>query len=90
MRERQVGIPIRVHYGRPFSDCQADSETGCSQIRDGEADDGSWVAKVPTISGCYALMATREEALAELGHVFDLIADEYQERGAPLGEAFHL
>ena len=29
-------------------------------------DDGSWVAEVPAISGCYALMATREEALAEL------------------------
>ena len=49
-------------------------------------DDGSWVAEVPAISGCYALMATREEALAELGHVFDMIAEEYQERGAPLPE----
>jgi predicted RNase H-like HicB family nuclease len=36
-------------------------------------DDGSWVAEVPALSGCYALMATREEALAELGHVFDMI-----------------
>ena len=27
-------------------------------------DDGSWVAEVPAIAGCYALMATREEALA--------------------------
>ena len=36
--------------------------------------------------GCYALMATREEALAELGHVFDMIAQEYQERGTPLPE----
>ena len=49
-------------------------------------DDGSWVAEVPAISGCYALMATREEALAELSHVFDMIAEEYQERGAPLPE----
>ena len=49
-------------------------------------DDGSWVAEVPAISGCYALMATREEALAELGHVFDMIAQEYQERGTPLPE----
>ena len=47
-------------------------------------DDGSWVAEVPAISGCYALMATREEALAELEHVFDMIAEEYQGRGAPL------
>jgi predicted RNase H-like HicB family nuclease len=37
-------------------------------------------------SGCYALMATREEALAELSHVFDMIAQEYQERGTPLPE----
>lgn len=49
-------------------------------------DDGSWVAEVPAVSGCYALMATREEALAELSHVFDLIAEEYQERGVPLPE----
>jgi predicted RNase H-like HicB family nuclease len=31
-------------------------------------------------------MATREEALAELGRVFDMIAQEYQERGTPLPE----
>jgi hypothetical protein len=31
-------------------------------------------------------MLTREEALAELGHVFDMIAEEYQERGAQLPE----
>ncbi len=49
-------------------------------------DDDSWVAEVPAISGCYALMATREEALAELRRVFDMIAEEYQERGAPLPE----
>ena len=28
-------------------------------------DDAAWVAEVPAISGCYALMDTREEALAE-------------------------
>ena len=49
-------------------------------------DDGSWVAEVPAISGCHALMATREEALAELSHVFDMIVDEYAERGASLPE----
>ena len=47
-------------------------------------EDGSWVAEVPAISGCYALMATREEALAELTHVFDMITEEYSERGAAL------
>jgi predicted RNase H-like HicB family nuclease len=44
------------------------------------------VAEVPAVSGCYALMATREEALAELRHVFDLIAEEYQELGVSLPE----
>lgn len=43
-------------------------------------EDGSWVAEIPAISGCYALMPTREEALAELSSVFDMIAAEYRER----------
>ena len=49
-------------------------------------DDGSWVAEVPAIAGCYALMPTREEALAELSHVFDMIAEEFLERGPQLAE----
>jgi len=43
-----------------------------------------WVAKIPAISGCHALMPTREEALVELAAVFRLIADEYRERDQPL------
>jgi predicted RNase H-like HicB family nuclease len=43
-----------------------------------------WVAEVPAISGCYALMPTREEAPAELGRVFEMIAAEYQEKGQAL------
>lgn len=35
-----------------------------------------WVAEVPAISGCYALMPTREEALAELAEVFRMISEE--------------
>lgn len=46
--------------------------------------DGSWVAEIPAISGCYALMATREEALQELSNVFQMIAEEYSEKGLPL------
>ncbi len=42
-------------------------------------DDGSWVAEIPALGGCYALMDTREAALAELQHVFDLIAQEHQD-----------
>lgn len=39
-----------------------------------------WVAEIPAIPGCYALMPTREQALAELERVFDLLAAE----GLPL------
>jgi predicted RNase H-like HicB family nuclease len=35
-----------------------------------------WVAEIPAIRGCYALMGTREEALAELERVFEMIAEE--------------
>jgi len=38
-------------------------------------EDGSWVAEIPAISGCYALMDTREAALAELANVFGMIDD---------------
>jgi predicted RNase H-like HicB family nuclease len=47
-------------------------------------DDGSWVAEIPAISGCYALMDTREAALAELTQVFQMIAEEYREKGISL------
>ena len=43
-------------------------------------EDGSWVAEVPAISGCCALMPTREEALRELSSVFQMIAEEYREK----------
>ena len=46
--------------------------------------DGSWVAEILAIAGCYALMDTREAALAELSKVFALIAEEYRERGLSL------
>ena len=47
-------------------------------------EDGSWVAEIPAIAGCYALMDNREAALKELEQVFRLIADEYAESGKPL------
>ncbi len=47
-------------------------------------EDGSWVAEVPAVSGCYALMPTREEALRELEKVFQMIAEEYREKGLSL------
>jgi predicted RNase H-like HicB family nuclease len=42
------------------------------------------VAEIPAISGCYALMPTREDALAELAKVFDMISKEYREKGLQL------
>ena len=47
-------------------------------------EDGAWVAEVPAIPGCSALMPTREEALAELTAVFNMLAEEYREKGIPL------
>lgn len=47
-------------------------------------EDGSWVAEIPAIAGCYALMTTREDALTELSRVFEMIAEEYSEKGARL------
>ena len=40
-----------------------------------------WVAEIPAIEGCYALMDTRESALAELANVFATIAEESAESG---------
>jgi predicted RNase H-like HicB family nuclease len=42
------------------------------------------VAEIPAIPGCYALMPTREEALAELAGVFEMIAEEYRDKRLPL------
>ena len=46
--------------------------------------DGAWVAEIPALPGCYALMPTRDAALAELGNVFAMISEEYREKGLPL------
>ena len=43
--------------------------------------DGSWVAEIPAIPGCYALMASRDAALTELAKVFALIEGEYRQKG---------
>jgi len=45
---------------------------------------GDWVAEVPAIAGCYALMDTREQALRELEKVFEMIREEYAESGKPM------
>lgn len=46
--------------------------------------DGWWVAQVPAIEGCHALMPTRDEALDELQLVFEMITDEFRARGEEL------
>ena len=43
-----------------------------------------WVAEVPSIPGCYALMPTREEALGEVERVFAMIVAEFAEKGLSL------
>ena len=45
---------------------------------------GGWVAEIPAIGGCYALMSTREEAVKELEKVFRMIQEEYADSGKPL------
>ncbi len=47
-------------------------------------EDSSWVAEIPAISGCYALMPTREQALEELNGVFQMISEEYRGKGLAL------
>ena len=43
-----------------------------------------WVAEVPSIAGCYALMSTKTEALSEREQVFAMIEAEYRDKGTPL------
>jgi len=45
-----------------------------------QQDDGAWVAEIYEISGCFALMHTREEAAEELKLVFAMIAEEEAEK----------
>jgi len=43
-----------------------------------------WVAEVPSVPGCYALMPTRAEAVSELEQVFKMIEGEYRDKGLSL------
>jgi len=45
-----------------------------------QQDNGSWVAEIEEISGCYALMDTREEAAEELKLVFAMLVEEESEK----------
>lgn len=43
-----------------------------------------WVAEIPAIAGCHALMPTAEEAMAELANMFRLIEEEFRASGQAL------
>ena len=43
-----------------------------------------WVAEVPSIPGCYALMLTKAEAVSELEQVFRMLEEEYRDRSVAL------
>ena len=45
-----------------------------------------WVAEIPAIHGCYALMPTREDALAEAGHAHNKRTAEYLTSLPKLGD----
>jgi predicted RNase H-like HicB family nuclease len=53
-------------------------------------DTGSYVAYVPAIAGCHAVGPTPELAQQELHNVFEMISEEFTERGQPLPEDVEL
>ena len=46
--------------------------------------DGTWVAEIPAIKGCYAVMPTIDAAIPELRRVFGIIEQEYRAKGLAL------
>lgn len=49
-------------------------------------DNGTFVAYVPAISGCHAWGKSSEAALSELIYVFEMIQEEYQDKGITVAE----
>ena len=49
-------------------------------------DNGTFVAYVPAISGCHAWGKSSEAALSELIYVFEMIQEEYQDKGNTVAE----
>jgi len=47
-------------------------------------EDGAWIAEIPCIPACFAVMPTYEEAALELVRVFEVIAAEYLAKGLSL------
>lgn len=46
--------------------------------------DDTWVAEIPAIKGCFAVMESFGDALQELKRVFGIIEQEYQIKGLTL------
>ena len=46
--------------------------------------DNTWVAEIPAIKGCYAVMGEFSDALRELKRVFGIIEEEYRAKGLTL------
>jgi predicted RNase H-like HicB family nuclease len=46
--------------------------------------DNTWVAEIPAIKGCYAVMSEFSDALRELKRVFSIIEEEYRMKGLAL------
>lgn len=40
-----------------------------------------WVAEIPAIAGCHALVPAPEQAFAKLAELFGIIEQEYREQG---------
>ena len=53
-------------------------------------DNGTFVAYVPAIPSCHAWGATSDDARGELPHVFEMIAEEYEQAGKTLPEDVQL
>lgn len=53
-------------------------------------DNGTFAAYIPAIPGCHAWGRTQEDAQAELACVFDMILQEYKEKGLPMPEDVEL
>ena len=47
-------------------------------------DDGTFFAYAPALHSCHAVGRTAEEARTELGYVFEMIVEEYEEKGLQL------
>jgi predicted RNase H-like HicB family nuclease len=47
-------------------------------------DSGAYVAYIPAIEGCHAIGDTPEEAQRELGYVFEMFSEIFEEQGRAL------